>query len=127
VDPASFSTAVSNGGLKMEWGGDAREVLFTLSDDGKMITIDLDDKIVRGDTTLTISGLTDIAGNEIDTISLDIEVERESKTNKGGWVVIVLVVLFAVIFLIIAGVIYIQRSKEEEEKDTKMPKEPKQI
>jgi hypothetical protein len=140
VTRSSFDAAVSGGLLKVEWGGNVRDVVFTLSEDGKMITLDLNEQIAAGTMTVTISGLSDEAGNEVQPLTIMLEVNKSSDDDGDNTWVIVVIVLVIIAFLVIVAVLVAvvaakNREKvsgegdesEGEEKETELPKEPKLI
>ncbi|MFW3146460.1 MAG: hypothetical protein ACMUIE_06580, partial [Thermoplasmatota archaeon] len=133
ISESSFFAAKDGGMLKVIWGGSERDVVFTLSEDGKSVMIDLDEQAAAGDITIELSGLKDAAGNEIETFTLTLEVEGgdEGDDDNGMLFIIIIIAVLAVV-AILGILIFLYQKKsggeaEEKEDETFDTKEPKQI
>ncbi|MGA1820882.1 MAG: hypothetical protein ACMUHU_07740, partial [Thermoplasmatota archaeon] len=127
ISEASFNAAKTAGTLKLEWGGKAREeAVFVLSEDRKSISVDLEPMKLAGTVTISLEGLKDDAGLDIDLTPLEVQVKGKMSDDGGGiaWIVIIIVL---VIIVIGAAVVYFAFIGKKESGEGDLPPEPKQI
>ena len=132
ISEASFEAAKDGGLLKVEWGGVVIDVLFYRSADGKTITIDLNEQVLIGDITMTLSGLKDEAGNEIETFSVKLSVTLPEDGEEDGSLVIIGIISAALIIVLVFGAVIFLMNRgrgegEEADEEVDMPREPKLI
>jgi len=121
VTKGSFDTAVAAGDIELSVDGEDQDVTFILSPDGQKISFTMTEEITRGDATLTVSGLSDISGNEMEEFVLDFVIEEEpEEENNYTWFIILLVVVFIILIVVIAVVI-VGRGKKDEEDSQDIP------
>ncbi|MEA3558332.1 MAG: Ig-like domain-containing protein, partial [Candidatus Thermoplasmatota archaeon] len=125
ITEASFEAARSGELLKVEWGGAIMDVLFDITADGKTISMDLNEQVLIGDITVTISGLKDQAGNEMETLSVELSVTAPEEDGKDNGLIIIALISAGLILVLVFGAVIFLMNKGGEETD--MPKEPKLI
>lgn len=123
VTEDSFNDAVVAGDISLVIGEEEQDVDFTLSDDGMMISFVMTEEIKRGDASLTISGLRDISGNEMETYTLDFSIEKEEEEEEDyTWLIILLVVVF-IILVVIIGIALASKGKKDDEELKDIPED----
>ena len=112
VTRASFESALSSGDIRLEWGDEPRDAIFTLSGDGKELTVELNNMVALGDAVLYIGGLTDAAGNEVASFTLTLKVQgKEDGGDDYAWLVIM--IALSIIIVVIGLALYLLSSKKE--------------
>jgi len=95
-------------------------VLFQLSGDGTKLTIDLNNATEGGTVEISILGLQDRAGNQMEPIDLSLSLRGGEEDEDGNTLLTVLVVIIVLVLLavIIAVVIAVfgKKGKDEEER-----------
>jgi len=118
VTKASFDAANAEGKLKVVWGGKERDAVFTLANDGKLISVDLKGLAPIGTVTVTLDGLKDEAGNTVQARTLYFKVE--AKEDEPSTDDLVLVIIIAVVILVIIAILFFlinSGSKRKERED----------
>ena len=119
VTRSSFGSAIGSGNIRLEVEGVVQNVVFTLSDDRSVISLSMTEDVGRGDTTLTINGLMDDAGNEMGTFTLDIEIKKEESDDPGPiWLVILIMTLLLIVLTVLIMVFASFGKKKEDEDDS---------
>jgi len=105
VTRASFDAAKADKKLKAVWGGKERDAVFTLSADGRTISMDLNGLAPLGTVTVTLEGLKDEAGNTIQprTLAYKVAADEEDPPIDD----LVLIIIIGVIILIVIIILFI--------------------
>jgi hypothetical protein len=133
ISAESFVAAKTGETLKLEWGSKVVEADFELSEDGKTMTVHLEPLELMGTITIYFDGLKDQAGLDIaqDPIEVQVKGKDDGEEPDNAWIIIIIVLM--VLILIAASIYFVvnnQKKPEKEagdERETKMPPEPKQI
>ncbi|MCU0799443.1 MAG: hypothetical protein MUC62_07205, partial [Candidatus Thermoplasmatota archaeon] len=105
VTRASFDKAKTDKKLKIVWGGKERDAVFSLSADGKIVSLDLNDLAPVGTVTVTLDGLKDDANNTIQSRTLSYKVAADEDDPPLDDLILVLVI--GVIILIVIVILFI--------------------
>ncbi|MGA1848014.1 MAG: hypothetical protein ACMUHB_01615, partial [Thermoplasmatota archaeon] len=114
-----------SGEIKLEVDGVAQDVDFSLSQDGMEITIIMPEEVERGTATITISGLMDISGNEMETYTLDLEILKEEEDGDPDptWMIILIIAVVVILLIVLIAVFALGKKEEDEEDSPDLPSE----
>ncbi len=120
IDETSLS------GLKVTMGDkELEETTFSLSDDGLVLTLALNNATTIGTIEIHLVGMTDLAANPVSDLIIKVQVKGDSEDNGNGLVVLIVVLL--IIAIIIVGVVLYIRTMKKDEEEEQTPQVPRQI
>ncbi len=120
IDETSLS------GLKVTMGGrELEDPIFNLSDDGLVLTLDLNNATTIGTIEIHLIGMTDLAGNPLSDLVIEIRVEVHSEGGVSDLAVLIVVLL--IIALLVAGFIIYMRKMKGDQEEEQTPQVPRQI
>lgn len=126
VTRASFDAATVEKKLKVVWGGKERDAVFLLSADGRTISIDLNGLAPIGTVTVTMDGLKDDAGNNIQARTLSFKVAADEDDPPVDDLVLTIVIGIIILIVIIVLFILIyggSKKKDDAQGDEEMNEE----
>jgi hypothetical protein len=126
VTEDSFDSAVTAGDIKVMVGEEIQDVVFSLSDDGKKVTVTMNDQMKTGTAVITVGGLKDLAGNTMETYTLSLEVKGEDSEDDdpdSTWLIILVIVVILIIAAVLIGYFVMVKKKDDEEDAPELPKE----
>jgi hypothetical protein len=125
ISEGSFQAALSAGLIVLKVDEEVQDADFDLSDDGMMITVKMTEDVSRGDATLSISGIQDLAGNEIEDYTIDFELEKEEEEDDGNslWLIILIILVLLIVLVVLIAGVGMGKKKEEKDDEEELPKE----